>query len=56
MPVFGAVAGTALLTGAVLEYRAGASVLRIGAGALAVLGSGDALLRDLRRSGRSTPG
>ncbi|MEU0743554.1 hypothetical protein [Streptomyces sp. NPDC006134] len=47
---FGVVVSLALLTGAVLEYRAGASVLWAGAGALIVLCAVHALVRDLRRS------
>ncbi|CAL9339228.1 hypothetical protein SUDANB58_00231 [Streptomyces sp. enrichment culture] len=50
--VFGVVASLALLTGALLEYRAGASVLWAGAGALIVLCAVHALVRDVSRARR----
>ncbi|CAL9607028.1 hypothetical protein SUDANB6_05571 [Streptomyces sp. enrichment culture] len=52
IPVFGVVVSPALLIGAVLEYRAGASALRVGAGASIVACAVHTLVRELRRACR----
>ncbi|MFB7527992.1 hypothetical protein ACFC0C_07040 [Streptomyces sp. NPDC056178] len=49
LSAFGVLVGTSLLVLAVREYRSGASVFWIGAGAAILLGTVYTLVRDVRR-------